>query len=301
MKAKFLGNGFVREFSFAVAMILFVGVAAGQLRGQGMGPRPFGSKGRSGMLIMHRLDAARRRVSDEVLERARKLPIEAMWGALQGHGYRQCFVQGLKTTRPGEKLVGRAVTMRYLPVRPELVEILEESGEQWNRSHLYNIQAGDELEPGDVPVVELGGSIENATFLGDVTALGMQVRGAVGAVIDGGVRDLEEVREMENFPIYYRGAHASTMTDLMGVEWNLPVRIGKVTVLPGDMVVGDSSGVLIVPAQLAEEVVRAAQETVDVENFKRAKIREGKSKAKDIYPQMTLELEKEYEEQKKGR
>ena len=301
MKPRFLGTGFVGEFSLAVVMILFVGVAAGPLRGQGMGPRPFGSKGRSGMLMMHRLDASRPRVSNEVLERARRLPLEAMWGALQPHGYRQCFVQGLKTTRPGEKLVGRAVTMRYLPVRPDLMGMLEKTGEQWSRSHLYNIQAGDELEPGDVPVVELGGSIENATFLGDVTALGMHVRGAAGAVIDGGVRDLEEVKEMENFPIYYRGAHASAMSDLMGVEWNLPVRIGKVTVLPGDLVVGDSSGVLIVPAQLAEEIVRAAQETVNVEDFKRTKIREGKNKVKDIYPRMSPELQKEYEEQKRRR
>ena len=266
---------------------------------QGEGSGPFGAKGRSGVAIMNRLAASRPRVSDAVLEKARKLPLEAMWGAVQQHGYRHCFVGGLKTTQPRVKLVGRAVTMRYLPVRPDLVEILETMGKETGRSHLYNIQAGDELQPNDVPVAELGGTVEAATFLGDVTALGMKTAGAAGAVIDGGMRDLEELLDMKDFPVYYRGAHASAMSDLIGVEWNLPVRIGKVTVFPGDMVVGDSSGVLIVPAQLAEKVVQAAAETVSVENFKRSKIREGKHQVLDIYPRLSPELEEEYRKSKR--
>ena len=283
----------------ALGVVFFLSLWAETASAQGMGPGRFGARGRSGTAIMNRLAASRPRVSDEVLEKARKLPLEAMWGAVQRHGYRHCFVGELKTTQPRVKLVGRAVTLRYLPVRPDLVDILETMGKETGRSHLYNIQAGDELKPGDVPVVELGGTLEAATFLGDVTALGMKTAGAAGAVIDGGTRDLEELLDMKNFPIYYRGAHASAMSDLIGVEWNLPVRIGKVTVFPGDMVVGDSSGVLIVPAQLAEKVVQAAAETVSLENFKRSKIREGKHKVKDIYPRMSPELEEEYRKTKR--
>ena len=281
-----------------LGVVFLFSLGAETAAAQGMGPRPFGAKGRSGMAIMNRLAAGRPRVSDAVLEKARKLPLEAMWGAVQRHGYRHCFVGDLKTTQPRVKLVGRAVTMRYLPVRPDLVELLDKMGKETGRSHLYNIQAGDELRPGDVPVVELGGTVEAATFLGDVTALGMKTAGAAGAVIDGGTRDLEELLDMKNFPVYYRGAHASAMSDLIGVEWNLPVRIGKVTVFPGDMVVGDSSGVLIVPGQLAEKVVQAAAETVSVEDFKRSKIRGGKHKVQDIYPRMSPELQKEYEKGK---
>ncbi len=283
----------------ALGVVFLLSLWAETASAQGMGPRRFGARGRSGTAILNRLAAGRPRVSDEVLEKARKLPLEAMWGAVQRHGYRHCFVGELKTTQPRVKLVGRAVTLRYLPVRPDLLDILETMGKETGRSHLYNIQAGDELKPGDVPVVELGGTVEAATFLGDVTALGMKTAGAAGAVIDGGTRDLEELLDMKNFPIYYRGAHASAMSDLIGVEWNLPVRIGKVTVFPGDMVVGDSSGVLIVPAQLAEKVVQAAAETVSVENFKRSKIREGKHKVLDIYPRMSPELEEEYRKTKR--
>ncbi len=288
-----------RRFIFAAARwSVLMGLAGVTLYAQGMGPRPFGSKGRSGMAIMGRLADSRPRVPDQVLEKARHLPIEALWGAVQQHGYRQCFVGGLKSTRPAEKLVGRAVTMRYLPVRPDLVEILQKMAKERGRSAQYNVQAGDELQPGDVPVVSLGGAIEDAMFMGDVTGLGMQLRGAAGVVIDGGTRDYEELSRFQNFPIYYRGLHASGQRDFIGVEWNLPVRIGKVTVLPGDMVVGDSSGVLIVPAHLAAEVVKSAAETVAAEDFKRAKIREGKHKVREIYPRMIPELQKEYDEGK---
>lgn len=249
---------------------------------------------------MELLAPARTPVTDAQLERLKKAPIEAVWGALQSRQYRQCFVTNFKMTQPNQKLVGRALTMRYLPVRPDLMQAVQQLAREGDWDFQYNVRAGEEARPGDVLVVELGGAVERATFMGDVTGLGISSRGAAGVVIDGGLRDLNEFLPMKDFPVYYIGAHASAMADQVGVEWNVPVRIGGATVLPGDVVVGDASGVLFFPPQLAEEVIKAAEDTVYVEDFKRELMRGTKYRARDIYPRPSPEVEKEFERWKKS-
>ena len=249
--------------------------------------------------IMDVLKPTRGRLTDAQMARLRKLPIEAVWGAVQGKQYRHSFVGGLELTQPGTKMVGRALTMRYLPVRPDLVEAVQQLGKEGDWFYQYNIRAGEDTRPGDVLVVELGGMVDRATFMGDVTGLGIKSRGAAGVVIDGGLRDLSEFLPWKDFPVYYTGAHASAMADQVGVEWNAPVRIKNVTVLPGDVVIGDESGVLFFPAHLADDVIKAAEDTVYIETFKREMIQGTKYRARDIYPTLSPELEKVFEEWKK--
>jgi 4-hydroxy-4-methyl-2-oxoglutarate aldolase len=249
--------------------------------------------------VMDVLGPARTRVTDEQIARHKKVPIEAVWGAVQAKEYRHSFVNDLKLTQPGTKLVGRALTMRYLPVRPDLVEAVKTLGSEGDWFYQYNIRAGEDTRPGDVLVVELGGMVDRATFMGDVTGLGIKSRGGAGVVIDGGLRDLSEFLPWKDFPVYYTGAHASAMADQVGVEWNAPVRIKNVTVLPGDVVVGDESGVLFFPPQIAADVIKAAEDTVYIEDFKREMIRGTKYRARDIYPVLSPELEKVFEEWKK--
>ena len=249
--------------------------------------------------VMDVLRPARSRVTDEQLARLEKLPIEAVWGAVQGKQYRSSFAGDFQLTQPGTKMVGRALTMRYLPVRPDLVEAVQALGKEGDWFYQYNIRAGEDTRPGDVLVVELGGMVDRATFMGDVTGLGIKSRGAAGVVIDGGLRDLSEFLPWKDFPVYYTGAHASAMADQVGVEWNAPVRIKNVTVLPGDVVIGDESGVLFFPPQIAEDVIKAAENTVYIETFKREMIQGTKYRARDIYPNLSPELEKVFEEWKK--
>lgn len=249
--------------------------------------------------VMDVLSPTRTRVSDEQLRRLKSLPIEAVWGAIQEKGYRQCFVNNFRMTQPDVKMVGRALTMRYLPVRPDLQQAVETLAKEGNWDFQYNVRAGDDTAPGDVIVVELGGAVDRATFMGDVTGLGIKTRGAAGVVIDGGLRDLNEFLPMKDFPVYYGGVHASAMADQVGVEWNAPVRISNVTVLPGDVVIGDSSGVLFFPPQLAEDAIKGAEDTVYTENFKREMMRSKKYRARDIYPKLSPEMEKLFEEWKK--
>nr|MBA3438361.1 dimethylmenaquinone methyltransferase [Pyrinomonadaceae bacterium] len=185
------------------------------------------------------------------------------------------------------------------PVRPDLMEAVQTLGKEGDWEYQYNIRAGEDTRPGDVLVVELGGAVDRATFMGDVTGIGIKSRGAAGVVIDGGLRDLNEFLPMKDFPVYFRGTHASAMADQVGVDWNAPVRIANVTVLPGDIVVGDSSGLLFFPPQLVDEVIKTAENTVYTEDFKREMIRGTKYRSRDIYPKLSPELEKVFEEWKK--
>jgi regulator of RNase E activity RraA len=238
-------------------------------------------------------------VTDAQLQRLRELPLEAVWGALQGRRYVRSFEGGFRMTVPDAKLVGRAVTMRYLPVRPDLMEAVQTLAKEGDWDYQFNVRAGEDLKPGDVVVVELGGMVDRATFLGDVTGLGMRAAGALGAIVDGGIRDLSEFIPMTDFPIYYRGAHASAMADQVGVEWNAPIRLGGITVLPGDIIVADAEGVQVVPPQLVVDVISAAEETVYTENFKREMMATKKYRARDIYPTLSPELKQLFEEWKK--
>jgi 4-hydroxy-4-methyl-2-oxoglutarate aldolase len=238
-------------------------------------------------------------VTDAQLQRLRELPIEAIWGALQGRRYVRTFEGGFQVTVQNPKLVGRAVTMRYLPVRPDVIEAVQTLAKEGNWDYQYNVRAGEDLKAGDVVVVELGGMVDRATFLGDVTGLGMRAAGALGVIVDGGIRDLTEFIPMKDFPIFYRGAHASAMADQVGVAWNGPIRLGGITVLPGDIIVADAEGVQVVPPQLVADVISAAEETVYTENFKREMMASRKYRARDIYPRLSPELQKLFEEWKK--
>lgn len=295
----------VRTITLTGAAILLVASSAlllptrSQSSSAGQTARPARASRNTYSPVMDVLGPSRPRVTDAQLQRLKELPIEAVWGAIQGKGYRQCFITGFKMTQPNVKMVGRALTMRYLPVRPDLEEAVKQLAKEGDWDFQFNVRAGEETNPGDVIVVELAGAVDRATFMGDVTGTGILMRGAAGVVIDGGLRDLNEFLPMKDLPVYYQGAHASAMADQIGVEWNAPVRIGGVTVLPGDVVIGDSSGVLFFPPQLADEVIKAAENTVYTENFKREMIRSKKYRTRDIYPRLSPEMEKVFEEWKK--
>jgi 4-hydroxy-4-methyl-2-oxoglutarate aldolase len=249
--------------------------------------------------LMDVLKDKRPRVTDEQLERLRQLSIENVWGAIQGKGYRHCFVTHLKPTQPQIKMVGRALTMRYLPQRPDLDEGVRQLAKEGNWDPSFNVRGGEDARAGDIVVVELGGMVDRATFMGTMTGLGMKLAGVKGIVVDGGIRDLSGFLEMKDLPVYYAGAHASAMADQIGVEWNAPIRIGNVTVLPGDVVIGDEEGLLFFPPQLAEEAIKAAENQTYNEQFKAEMMKSGKYRTRDIYPRLSPELEKVFEEWKK--
>jgi len=234
-------------------------------------------------------------VTEAQLEELKLLQLEAIWDGLGD--YQMNYVLGLQTTQPGERVVGRALTMRFLPSRPDVREGLDALAEEGNWDRRYYGRAADEATPGDVVVADLGGA-RGDQFFGDIGGLGMQLAGIRGAVIDGGSRDRTELREpsFAGFPVFARYFDIDT-SKWLGAEWNVPVRIAGVTVLPGDIVVADESGVIFFPPQLVESVLNKAHAKVAMENFQRELLRKKEHRFRDIYPVLSPELQEEFERQ----
>jgi hypothetical protein len=162
-----------------IALLLLAvvsGISSMRFRTQSQNQVPPGLRGQRDTWtpLMDVLKDKRPRVTDEQLERLRKVSIEVVWSAIQGKGYRHCFVTHLKQTQPGVKMVGRAMTMRYLPQRPDLDEGVKQLAKEGNWDHQFNVRGGEDCKPGDVVVVELGGMVDRATFMGTMTGLGMK-------------------------------------------------------------------------------------------------------------------------------
>jgi 4-hydroxy-4-methyl-2-oxoglutarate aldolase len=249
--------------------------------------------------IMDVLRPSRPSVSQEQLDRLKKLQFETIWGRLGD--YKTSYIRGFTGTRPGQTLVGRALTIRYLPARPDLRRALETLAKEGDWPFGYHARAAEEAKPGDVLVVDLGG--ENGTvFMGDISALGMKLSGAAGVIIDGASRDLAELRgePFKDFPVFARFYHVSGSTWL-GAEWNVPVRIGTATVLPGDVVVATDEGAIFFPPELLDDVLQKGSEHEALEDYERHLVRERQYRFRDVYPPAPelLKKQKEYEATKK--
>jgi regulator of RNase E activity RraA len=245
------------------------------------------------------LKAKSARLTDEQMEKLKSFPLEAVWASVRDLGYTNAHMSGLLSTRPQERLVGRALTIRYLPRRPDLVEAMQTLAKEGDWPVAYNVRAGEQARPGDVLVVDLGGGIADGIFFGDISALAAQVQGARGAVLYGSTRDLGELREMAGFPVLAVGFDPRPATQV-GVDWNIPVRVGGATVLPGDAVVADEEAVVFFPASIADEVIARATRIVEQENYERDLVRKKQHRFRDVYP-LNPELKKQFEEKKKDK
>jgi regulator of RNase E activity RraA len=248
---------------------------------------------------MDMLKAKSLRLTDEQMEKLKSFPLEAVWASVRDLGYTNAHHSGLRSTRPSERLVGRALTIRYLPRRPDLVEAMQTLAREGDWPMAYNVRAGEEARPGDVLVVDLGGGIADGIFFGDISALAAQVSGARGAVLYGSTRDLTELREMAGFPVLAVGFDPRPATQI-GVDWNVPVRVGGATVLPGDAVVADDEAVVFFPASVADQVIERASRIVEQESYERDLVRKKQHRFRDVYP-LNPELKKQFEESKKDK
>lgn len=204
-----------------------------------------------------RFPDGRPKVPDEVLERLKHTTAEEAWGTIGMRGYRHQFEGGWKTlnVKPGERLIGRAVTAVFMPHRPDMDAVINDHAKKEGRvGSGQNSWVIDTLESGDVMVVDLYGKIVDGTIIGDNLANSIMTKAGTGIVVDGAIRDASGILEVEGFKVYTRDFHPSFLTGTTLMGWNLPVRIGGVTVLPGDIVLSDPEGVVFIPAHLAETV-----------------------------------------------
>jgi len=206
------------------------------------------------------------RPTPEIIESLRDLPVAAVYDALMMAGVRRCYAAGLVPMTPGRSIVGPAVTIRYLPTREDLLPANEEERITW-----ADFQALEFARPGDVLVFDVGGSTE-AAVVGDVFITRLRAQGAAGVVVDGCVRDLKELRA-SGLAVYSRGCHAGPVTvEVMPAALNVPAQCGGVTVIPGDLVLTDDDGVVIIPCRLAKGVAENAREKETLEAFIREQL-----------------------------
>jgi len=249
-----------------------------------------------------RFPDGRPKVPDDILERMKDVALEEAWAVLRNHEYNQQFDRGWVTTMDDPVLVGRAVTAFYLPLRPDVNDVIKAKGEKEGRIGGQNSWVIDTLVKGDVIVVDMFGQVENATFFGDNLANSIYVKsGGAGIVIDGGARDIEGVLEIPGFPIFTRGWDPSFLKDLMLMGINTPIRIGRAAVMPGDVVLGKREGIIFIPAHLAQEVVETSEIVRLRDKFGHQRLREGKYTPGQIDRKWTDDIEKDFTEWLKAR
>ena len=192
-------------------------------------------------------------------------------------GFRNTFLGGLVPLQPSRPLVGYAFTLRYIPAREDLDLRVDFD----NRSNPQRL-AVEAVGPDDVLVVDARGET-GAASLGHILATRLLRRGAAGIVTDGALRDSHRIAELP-LPVYARGAHATVSSVVHHpVDMNVPIACAGVAVFPGDVVVGDAEGVVVVPAAVAEEVAQRAYERDRLEDYLQARVDAGES-IRDVYP-----------------
>jgi regulator of RNase E activity RraA len=238
----------------------------------------------------------RPRVPDDILERMRLVTNDEAWGVVERrHDYHFQFEGDWVNLHPERVLVGRAVTVRMVPLRHDFQGVVQEEGARDGRSGGQNTWVIDTLLPGDVLVVDLFGKIEDGTFIGDNLGTAIKARAGTGLVVDGGIRDLERVNQLTDFNVFCRGVHPSAILDVTLAEVNGPIRIGNATVMPGDVVLGAREGVSFIPPHLAAEVVQRSEDVRQRDVFGKSRIADGIYTSGQIdVPDWAAEIEADY-------
>lgn len=236
--------------------------------------------------------AAKLSAADRALfGRLMRVGLEAAWSAVTQEGYPLCFINELTPLHTDRRMVGRARTARYLPNRKDLREKIYAAGPQ------LNYRTAEESQPGDVLVFDAGGE-RNSTVSGAMVTTRFLVRGGAGVLVDGCMRDLPDLAAMPaNF--YLRCGHASSVSPLMmSVDYQVPVRIGGVTIVPGDLLVGERHGVLVIPAAIVDKVLEKAMAHDEQEEFQRTLLLRGEP-IYGVYPTLNDANRKKFEEWRK--
>ena len=239
-----------------------------------------------------RFEDGRPKIPDEIIEKCQGLSVEEIWAILPGEGYRYQYEGGFEILHPGVKLIGRAVTAQFMPVRPDVTAVSEQGKPNGVPAHQRVI---DILQEGDVFVADLFGKIDGGTLVGDNLAAAVWSATKRGIVVDGGIRDKEGIHPMP-IQIYFRGSHPSAVRDVMLTGMNVPIRIGQATVMPGDLVFADRTGVYFVPPHLIQKILDRAEETHIHDEWTKEKFMTGKYKSSDLYSSPRIpELKREYD------
>jgi 4-hydroxy-4-methyl-2-oxoglutarate aldolase len=245
-----------------------------------------------------RFSDGRPKVPDGILRRMSEVTIEEAWGVIRGKGYRLQFAGDWYTLHPERVMVGRAVTGMFVPQRPDLHEATNTYGKDHGLSQrgMQNSWIIDVLVPGDVVVVDLFGKVVNGTFAGGNLANSIKAKTDIdgfttGMVIEGGIRDLDQIYVIDDFNSYVRGTDPTAISDVTLAGLNVPIRISGATCLPGDIVLGGREGVIFIPPHLAEAVVESSERVRLRDLFGFERLREGRYTPGEIDSRWTEEID----------
>lgn len=223
-------------------------------------------------------------------EKLTRTPVAALSQQLRQRGLNTVTIDGVRPLHPDQKLVGTAKTLRFVPGREDLFA---------SHGGGYNAQkrAFDEVGPGEIIVIEARGEQGSGT-LGDILAIRAHARGAAGIVTDGGVRDIAAVAAV-GIPVYTVGAHPAVL-GRKHVPWDVDVTIacGGTTAQPGDILVGDADGVIVIPPALADEVADAALAKEEEDAWVAARVAEG-NPVEGLFP-MNAAWRERYDREREG-
>lgn len=220
-----------------------------------------------------RFPDGRPKVPDFYLDEIRKMTLEELWKPIFVQGYENQFL-AMPSLHPefkedgslNCKMIGRAVTAAYAPTRPDLAAYTRSLADGKGMSGTPNQWVIDSLGDRDVAVIDMYDKIYKGTFLGGNLTTAVKTRThSGGAVIWGGIRDIEQMKKVDGINVYYRGIDPTPIRDFSLLSFNGPVRLGQgehaAVCLPGDIVYGCSGGVLFIPPQLVVEVVENGVKT----------------------------------------
>ncbi len=237
-----------------------------------------------------RFPDGRPNVANFVLARLKDVTADEAWDVLQDAGYKNQFEGGWKVINPGDRLVGRVVTAVFMPNRPDVDSVIRANGKKENRIGDENSWIIDILKPGDVLVVDLFGKIRYGTIVGDNLSTAIYAKSHNGLIVNGAVRDVTGIQEIPGFQVYTRGVDPSALENVMLTGVNVPIRIGDVTVMPGDIAIGDPEGVTFVPPQLAGKVADDTEMDHLIDDWGHMMLREGKYTPGQIDAKWTPEM-----------
>ncbi len=241
-----------------------------------------------------RLPDGRPNVPDKILERLKNISLEEGWGILRNKGYNNQFEGDWMVLKPHQVLVGRALTVQYLPKRPDYDKLIRDKGKEEGRIGNFNSWPIDMLRPGDVYVADSYGKIIDGTLIGDNLGNSIYSKSKNGVIFYGSVRDAEGLEKIERFNYWVKGVDPSYIQEMMLGGINVPIRMGRAIVLPGDVVLAKKNGVVFIPAHLAEELLLNAEFIALRDQFGHQRLREGKYTPGQIDQQWTDEIKKDF-------
>jgi len=250
-----------------------------------------------------RFPDGRPKVPDDILKRMKSVTLEEAWAQLRSAGFNHEYEDGWYSIHPDKVLVGRALTAQWVPGRPDIQKVIEQEGKQDGRLGAENAWPVDMLQPGDVYVCDHFGLKQDGPSIGDNVGNAIYARTHNGIVYDGAVRDINGLNELEDFTSFVRfydpshhfgslATGARLNSTMVGI--NNPIRIGKATVMPGDVVLGRNGGVLFIPPQLAEKVVQYSEITHLRDVFGHQRLRETKYTAGQIDATWSTPIEADF-------